>query len=224
MLKGKLQLFLSLMRRIKGARITKERVIENYKRYQARVKRFQELGYDIPKERDFIIEKSQPVEGALLELGTGKGYFTLALAQKGYCLTTVDISQEEQQFARMNIEYFGLAHQVNFVVGNAEQLGFADESFDMAFAINVIHHLNQPFKVIDELMRIMTQQGKIILSDFSKRGFEIVSQMHGSEGRYHSSGKYSLKDIEKYLLNKNCQLEKYHTDFQDLMIVYKGRH
>ena len=200
-----------------------DHIIENHKKYQSRISLFKEFGYDAASERDFIIEKSQPIEGELLELGTGKGYFTVALAQKNYHFTTVDISVEEQVFARMNIKYLGLDPQVNFVIDNAEQLGFVDESFDIAFAINLIHHLDQPFKVIDELIRVVSENGKIILSDFSKKGFEVFSQIHGSEGRHHSSGKCTLREIENYLLNENCQVEKYNTDCQELMIVYKGR-
>ena len=200
-----------------------DEIIQNRRKYQDRISLFQEFGYDVAKERDFIIEKSQPIEGELLELGTGKGYFTIALAQKGYHFTTVDISAEEQDFARMNIKFLGLEFQVNFVIDNAERLSFNDASFDTAVAINLIHHLEQPFKVIDELMRVVSRDGKIILSDFSKKGFEIVSQVHGSEGRHHSSGKYNLRDIENYLLNKGYQVEKYNTDCQELIIIYKGR-
>ena len=79
-------------------------VLENYERYCNRIKLFKSFGYDIDKERDFVIEKAQPIERRILELGTGKGNFAVALAQKGYQITTVDISEEEQKFAKMNIQ------------------------------------------------------------------------------------------------------------------------
>jgi len=199
-----------------------EKIIENRKRYQDRISLFKEFGYDVAKERDFIIEKSQPIEGKILELGTGKGYFTVSLAQQGHHFTTVDISEEEQKFARMNIQYLGLDSKVEFVIDNAEQLKVDDENFDIAFAINLIHHLDHPFNVIDELIRVVSQKGKIILSDFSKKGFEVISRIHKSEGRHHSDGKCGLKDIENYLLKKNYQIENHNTDLQELMIVYKG--
>ncbi len=196
----------------------KEQMTENHKIYQERIRLFREFGYDVIRERDFIIEKSQPIEGRILELGTGKGYFTLALAQKGHHLTTVDISDEEQRFARMNIEYAGLESQVSFVMGDAEHLQFADESFDIVFAINFIHHLDHPFKVVDELIRVVSRKGKIILSDFNQKGFELIGRIHASEGRHHSRGQCHLKDVEKYLSDKNYQVKVYGTDCQELLI------
>jgi len=197
-------------------------IIENHKKYQERVKLFHEFGYDVAKERDFIIEKAQPIKGEILELGTGKGYFTVSLAQRGHHFTTVDISKEEQKFAHMNIQYLGLESQVSFVIDDAEKLRFRDGSFDIAFAINLIHHLDQPFKVVDELIRVVSKEGKIILSDFSKKGFELVGQIHKNEGRHHSSGKHDLMDIENYLLSKNYRVEKDCTDYQGLVVVHKG--
>ena len=131
-----------------------EQIIENHKKYAYRVNLFQRFGYDIVKERDFIVEKAQPIDGRILEVGTGKGYFTIALAQKGYHFTTVDISEEEQSFAKMNIQYLSLLNKVDFIVDDAQNLRFEDSSFDICFGINLVHHLSQPLKVIDEMIRV----------------------------------------------------------------------
>ena len=201
-----------------------ELTVENHKKYSFRIDLFRKFGYDIAKERDLIITESQPINGEIIELGTGKGYFTLALALKGYHFTTVDISQEEQEFARQNIKYYKLDSQVNFVVADAAQTNFPDASFDIAFAINLLHHLKNPLKVIDELFRIVTKQGKIVLGDFSEEGFKIVNQVHMSEGHHHSKGQYNLSDIEKYLKNKNHVMKRFETKCQDLLIIHKKGH
>jgi len=118
------------------------------------------------------------------------------------------------------IEYFGLEKQVDFKIENAEHLSFEDKSFDVIFSINTIHHLVNPFKVIDELIRIVTFEGKIILSDFSKEGLEIIDKVHASEGRTHPAGQSSLEDIENYLLQKGFKTEKHRTRFQKILIAY----
>ncbi len=193
--------------------------IENHKRYLDRVTYYKTFGYDFEKERKFILEKARPLIGRILEVGTGKGYFTLELAREGYSFTSIDISEEEQKLARLNIKYFGLDEKVDFRIENAEHLSFKDRSFDVIFSINTIHHLIDPFKVIDELIRIVTPGGKIILSDFSPEGLKVIDKIHASEGRKHEVGKINLKDIEDYLLRKNFRLEKHRSEFQEILIA-----
>lgn len=194
-------------------------VIENHKRYLERKALYQSFGYDIDKERDFIIEKAQPLYGEILEAGTGKGHFALALAKEGYKLTTFDISEEEQGFAKLNLKYFGLDHLVDFCIENGEHLSFKDRSFDVVFSINTIHHFLNPYKVIDELIRVLSFEGKLVLSDFTEKGLEIVDKIHASEGRVHEVNKTTLSNIDKYLINKGFSPEKHRNSFQEVLIA-----
>ena len=198
-----------------------EHIIENHKRYCDRVNLFQRFGYDIAKERDFIIEKSQPIEGKILEIGTGKGYFAVALAQKGYYFTTVDISNEEQKFAKINIQFLRLQNRVNFVIADAQHLHFPDASYDISFGINLMHHLSEPLRVIDEFVRVTAPGGKIVISDFSKEGFSIVGKIHKSEGRHHNSGPCTFNEIATYAAGKRLQIERFNSKCQELLIMYK---
>lgn len=195
-------------------------LLENHKRYLERINFYISFGYNIEEERKFILEKAQPLYGDILEVGTGKGYFTVELAKKGYKFITVDISEEEQKFARLNMKCLGLGELVDFRIENAEDLSFEDKSFDIIFSINTIHHLLNPFKVIDELTRLISSEGKIILSDFTKEGLEIIDRVHASEGRIHEAGKSTLRDIEDYLSQKRFKTERHRTRFQEIIIAY----
>jgi ubiquinone/menaquinone biosynthesis C-methylase UbiE len=172
-----------------------EAVIENHKRYLERKSLYKNFGYDIDKERAFTIEKAQPIYGKILEAGTGKGHFALALAKEGYKFTAFDISEEEQGFAKLNLKYFGLVHLVDFCIENGEHLRFKNKNFDVIFSVNTIHHLLNPYKVIDELIRVLSFKGKLVLSDFTKEGLEIMDKIHASEGRVHEVSKATLFDI-----------------------------
>jgi len=199
----------------------KDKLLENHKIYLERISFYKNFGYDIEKERKFIFEKSQPLYGSILEVGTGKGYFTLELAKERYNFTSVDISKEDQELARQNIKYHGLDKQVDFKIENAEHLSFEDKSYDIIFLINTIHHLAKPFKVVDELVRIVSFEGKIILSDFSKEGFRIMDKTHSHEGRTHESNSITLKDIKGHFLKKEFNVEEYGSRFQEMLIAYQ---
>ena len=197
-----------------------EAAIENYKRYFKRAALYKKFGYDIERERIFIIEKAKPFSGGILEVGTGKGHFTVALAKEGYHFISDDISDEEQEFARLNIKYLGLEKQINFVIQNAEHLNFESECFDAIFSVNLIHHLRNPFKVIDNLIRVASVGCKIVLSDFSKEGLKVIDKIHSSEGRKHEVEQASLVDVSRYLLNKKFKIEEYRSEFQEITIAH----
>ena len=197
-----------------------EKILENHKRYSQRITFYKSLGYDVQKERSFILEKSFPLYGNILEVGTGKGYFTVQLAKEGFKFTSIDISEQEQEFAKLNIKYFGFDKLVDFRIEDAQHLKFDDSSFDVIFAINTLHHLKNPTKVIDELIRIVSFEGKIILSDFNQKGLEIIGRIHTSEGRRHEAGKTTLSEVGNYLEAKGFIVKKFNTAFQDVLIAY----
>ena len=167
------------------------------------------------------MDKVCPIYGDILEVGTGKGYFAVELAKRGYSFTSVDISSEEQEFARLNVEYFGLAKQVNFKIDNAENLSFKDKSFDVVFTINAIHHFAKPFKAMDEFIRVVKPKGKIVLSDFSEEGFKMIDKIHASEGRKHEAGKVTLAEIGDYLENKGFSIQKHKSKLEDIVVAIR---
>ena len=201
--------------------ILEEEVLKNHKRYLERKKLYQSHGFDIDKGRKFVLDKAEPLFGDILEVGTGKGHFALILAEEGYKFTSVDVSGEEQGIARLNLRYFGLEDYVDFRIENAEHLSFEDKSFDIIFSINTVHHFKNPLNVMDELVRLVTFEGKIVLSDFTKDGFEILDKIHRTEGRIHEKTKFSLHDIEEYLGRKGFNIERYESKFQEMLTAYK---
>ena len=192
---------------------------ENHEKYLERVELYKSFGYDIESERRFLLDKIVPICGDILEIGTGKGYLTIALAKEGYNFISIDISAEEQEYARLRLKYLGLEGKVNFKVENAENLSFADKSFGTIILSHVVHHFNSPFVVIDELTRIISYGGKIILSDFNKEGLNVVDKVHQSEGRSHQVSPIGLSDIERYFKKKNFSTDSFHNKFQDVLLA-----
>jgi len=195
-------------------------VAENHKRYLERAALYKSFGYDIEMERKFVIQSAEPLYGNILEVGTGKGHLTVALAKEGYKFSSVDISEQEQKIARLNIKKFGLEKQVDFKIENAEQLSFQDECFDIIFSVNMIHHLLNPFKVIDEFIRIISLEGKIVLSDFNKEGLKLMDKIHSSEGGRHQNNEIMLVQIKDYLVDKGFKTAQYVDKFQDTLIAF----
>jgi len=193
-------------------------IIEKHNRFLERVALYKEYGYDIEKERFFIIEKARPVSGTILEAGTGKGYFTLALAREGFVFTSFDVSDEEQKYARLNLTYHGLEDRVHFDIADAECLPYNDDSFNVIFAVNMIHHLSSVRNVFDEFIRILSPRGKIILSDFNDRGFDLLDEIHARDGRKHEvTG--TIDEARVKLTERGFMMKEYNSEMQYVIVA-----
>ena len=78
------------------------------------------------------------------------------------------------------------------------------------------------YRVIDELTRILSQKGKLILSDFTEEGFVIMGKIHALEGKTHEVSKTTLLDIESYLAKKGFLIKTTKSVYQRVLTAGKG--
>lgn len=179
---------------------------------EARLRRF---GYDSPAASKFVLAQAQPLGGAVLEIGTGKGRFLVKLARHVAAVTTVDIAAEEQRCARLNARYARVEEKIRFVLQDAACLPWRDCSFDAAVSMNAMHHIAHFKRVLEEMLRVVKPGGKIVLADFSPRGFQIIAREHRAEGRTHPHERYDFRELQRLLrdrglvtrLRKGCNQE-----------------
>ncbi len=195
---------------------------ENHKRYLERNALFKKYGYDVDREREFILAAAKPITGKVLEAGTGKGHFSLALARAGHTFTTFDVAPDEQRFAKLNIAYFGFEKQVDFRIADAEHTGFTNQAFDVIISVNVLHHLERPYKVLDEFMRILSVRGKIVIADFTAAGFAIVDKIHADEGHVHMNGKMTIDQAASYFMIKGFSVKRTASAHEAVLIAERG--
>jgi SAM-dependent methyltransferase len=179
---------------------------------EARLRRF---GYDSPAAIQFVLAQARPLGGAVLEVGTGKGRFLIRLARHVAAVTTVDIAAEEQQCARLNARYAGVEEKIHFVVQDAARLPWPDAMFDAAVTMNAMHHIAHFEQVLEEMVRVVKPGGKVVLADFSPRGFQIIARAHRAEGKTHPHERYDFRELQRVLrkhglvtrLRKGCNQE-----------------
>lgn len=83
----------------------------------------------------------------------------------------LNISPTQVKVGRELVEEEGLSEKIDFRVGDAVNLDFEDNSFDMLIALDCIYHFNTREKFIKEAYRVLKPNGKLVFSDFlpSKR-------------------------------------------------------
>lgn len=99
--------------------------------------------------------------GDALEIGAGTGYFTLNLLQLGAIrrATVSDISPGMLSTLAETADRLGLA--VDAVRAEAEELPFADGSFDLVFGHAVLHHIPDLDRAFAEFRRVLRPGGTI---------------------------------------------------------------
>ncbi|MEW6202547.1 MAG: class I SAM-dependent methyltransferase [bacterium] len=202
--------------------MSKQEILKNHQKYLSRIKLYRDYGYYIERERELILDLASPLNGDILEIGTGYGYTTIALARRGYHLTTLDISEESQYIAKMNVAYYGLLDRVTFRIGDTNALDFVDGTFDVVICVNTLHHLRTPIICLSEMRRVLRPDGMLILSDFTEEGFSLVEKIHASEGEVHNRTKYTFGDYAIYLRLKNFKVEMHQNRFQIVMTASKA--
>lgn len=95
----------------------------------------------------------------VLDVGCYTGYFIRHLAKLGIQCSGVDIQKD--LMARLNKDYAG---NPKFKYGNAEQLPFDDETFDVVTLFDVLEHCLDDKKAIREAERVTKNNGMIIIN------------------------------------------------------------
>ena len=100
--------------------------------------------------------------GDALEIGAGTGYFSLNLALQGLLdrITVTDISPGMLETLAATASDLGV--EVETVVCEAEELPFADESFDLVLGHAVLHHIPDLDRAFDEFHRVLKPGGRIV--------------------------------------------------------------
>ena len=94
----------------------------------------------------------------VLDVGTGPGYAAERATERGAVATGVDIADEVLALARRR-------HRgIRFVRGDAEDLPFAERSFDALVSNFAIDHLPRPERAIREFARVVVPRGGVAVS------------------------------------------------------------
>ena len=96
----------------------------------------------------------------VLDVGAGRGSFSIRLAKMGYQVTTVDLTEKLCKV----IEKRASDNKLNIAVlcGDAEKLPFKDKTFDACFVGNLLHHFPDCSRVVNELYRVVRDKLYIV--------------------------------------------------------------
>lgn len=103
----------------------------------------------------------------VLDVGTGTALIPIELYRQSPAalVTAVDAAAHMLQLGRDNVEQAGLSERVSLAIVDARRLPYADGRFSAVISNSIVHHIPDPFEVMQEAVRVCASQGTIFFRD-----------------------------------------------------------
>lgn len=115
-------------------------------------------------------------KGSLLDIGTGTGWLLLKLHKESpkMRLVGIDVSSSMVTQAKRNMVGAGLADLIDIRLGNASDIPFPNECFDIVVSTGSIHHWKEPEDGLNEVYRVLKERGYALMYDLVSNTPESV--------------------------------------------------
>lgn len=109
--------------------------------------------------------------GEVIEFGCGTGYFTETIAQKANQMVATDLSNELLEMAKKRLKN---NPKITIQQEDCINASFPSGEFDSVFMANLIHIVENPFKVLQESQRILKDGGMLIIVTYTNYGMKLL--------------------------------------------------
>ncbi|MFB7251037.1 class I SAM-dependent methyltransferase [Microbacterium sp. NPDC056234] len=109
-------------------------------------------------------------DASLLDVGAGPGTITVEFAERVAHVTATEIGETELALSRRAAADRGLTN-LDFSVEDVHALSFADDSFDVVHAHQVLQHVADPVQALREMGRVAKPGGIVAARDADYAGF-----------------------------------------------------
>jgi len=128
-----------------------------------------------------------PADARILDVGCGDGFHLKLLTQygeKGWTLEGVDLDERAVRMAeRANLKVH---------LGSIEDLHLPEDSFDLAFMIQTVEHLEKPVEILSAVKNILKRGGRLVIVTDNTDAFDFKIFKKKYWGGYHFPRHWNL--------------------------------
>ena len=111
----------------------------------------------------------------ILEVGVGAGTDFIQWLRAGALACGIDLTQEAVDHVANRVRIYGLPAAEKLQVGDAENLPFASETFDLGYSFGVLHHSADTVRAIGELVRVVRPGGEVKIMLYNSRSICAIN-------------------------------------------------
>ncbi len=155
---------------------------------------------------DFLCERFPPSTfPKLFEPAIGSGRIALPLADRGYHITGVDISEAMLSLLAKRVRENALpGRQIEAAVGDVTDLPFADAAFDISVVVHLFYFIRDWQRAVREILRVTRPDGPVVLMHtgmgeeipFLNERYKELCCQHGCD--IESVGASSTREVIDY--------------------------
>jgi 2-polyprenyl-6-hydroxyphenyl methylase/3-demethylubiquinone-9 3-methyltransferase len=166
-------------------------------------------------ELPWILERIKVFQGSdpkILDVGCGAGFLCNGLAEKGYRVSGLDNSPESLRVAKL----YDHTSSVDYKVGDAYHLPFADASMDVVTCLDFLEHVDRPQDVIKECSRVLRPNGLFFFHTFNRNFMSWLLVIKAIEYMVKNTPKnmhvielfITPEEMKKYCLNAGMKVKE----------------
>lgn len=156
------------------------------------------------------LESDLDLNQNVLEIGTGTGIIPFSIYSKVSSIVATDISPEMIRVANQRLIDSKIKN-IDFQVQDSYSLTFPDKSFDIVIASNLFHILYEPEKPINEVKRVLRDNGIFIAPTIcagESTKTKVIATIVGAVSGFKVVNKWSIYDFKTMLINNGFAIDK----------------
>lgn len=175
------------------------------KRYDRLIEKHAKQTYDDVIK---LIKDELKQDNNILEIGTGTGLIALAIASHVESVVAIDTSKGMLELAKQKQAKEKISN-INFEMGDANNLAFNDNSKDVVICMNIMHLLPKPETAISEIKRVIKPNGKIIFPTYchgenlKSKTYSFLSSLSG----FKVPNRWSIKSFHRFLETQELKIQ-----------------
>ncbi len=135
---------------------------------------------------------------SILDVGTAEGLMLSSIKKKFPQAECIGL-EYSRELINMNQD-----KNIKIIQGDAQNLPFKDNSFDIAIATALIEHLSEPFKMLTETYRVLKKDGLVIITT-PDPFFDKIAELISREESHHLE-RFDLPKLKNYFGKANFQI------------------
>lgn len=178
-----------------------EQMFDNISGKYDLLNRILSMGIDVSWRKKVVKSVKKEKPKSILDIATGTGDLAIAMAKATDAkITGFDLSAGMLEVGKVKVKDENLQDQIEMIQGDAENMPFEDNSFDVITVSFGVRNFENLEKGLNEIYRVLKPGGKFIILEFSQPESFPMKQLYGFYSRsiLPRIGKKISKDQSAY--------------------------